>query len=157
MRPARSTHPNGPTSQADDERADPNLHGLRRVRFKPRRHHKLILSILIVLGIVAVLLAVAQDQQTIRMQSAHAAEDPLFPGYVSALLGMVATGGNRYEVLANGDRIFPAMLAAINGARRRVSMESYIYEKGTVGDQFSAAFEAAAKRGVQVNLVVDAF
>jgi cardiolipin synthase A/B len=123
---------------------------------KFRRHHKLILSVIIVLIIVAGLLAIAQDQQTLRIQSLHAAEDPLFSGYVSALLGVATTGGNTYQVLTNGDQIFPSMLAAINGARRRISMETYIYEKGTVGDQFSAAFEAAARRGVQVNLVVDA-
>src|SRR5262249_55268051 len=50
----------------------------------------------------------------------------------------------------------PAMRAAIEGARRRISFETYIYESGTVGDEFSAAFEAAARRGVQVNLVIDA-
>jgi cardiolipin synthase len=126
------------------------------VRIRLRRHHKLVLSIVIVLLIVIGLLAVAQDQETIRVQSAHAAEDPRFPGYVSALLGTVATGGNRYDVLTNGDQIFPAMLAAINGARRRISFETYIYEDGAVGEQFSAAFEAAARRGVQVNMVIDA-
>ena len=119
-------------------------------------HHKLIISILVVFGIVAVLLAIAQDQHTLKIESAHAAADPLFPGYVSALLGTVETGGNRYEVLTNGDQIFPAMLQAVNGARRRISFETYIYEKGTVGDEFSAAFEAAASRGVQVNMVIDA-
>jgi cardiolipin synthase A/B len=127
-----------------------------RVTFTPRYHHKLILSVLIVLGIVAVLLALAQDQQTLKVESRHAVEDPLFPGYVSALLGVNATGGNRYEVLTNGDEIFPAMLAAVNGATRRICLETYIYEAGTVGDQFSAAFEAAAKRGVEVRMVVDA-
>jgi cardiolipin synthase len=126
------------------------------VRLKLRYHHKLVLSVLIVLGIVAVLLAVAQDQETLRVNSAHTAGDPLFPAYVSALLGAAATGGNRYEVLTNGDQIFPAMLAAINGAARRIDFETYIYEAGTVGDQFSAAFEAAAQRGVQVNMVIDA-
>src|SRR5207249_4272378 len=55
-----------------------------------------------------------------------------------------------------GDQIFPAMIASINGARRRISFETYIYEKGTVGEQFTTALEAAARRGVQVNLVVDA-
>jgi cardiolipin synthase len=126
------------------------------VRLKPRRHHKLVLSVVIALVIVGGLLAIAQDQQTLKIQSEHAAEDPQFAGYVSALLGVVTTGGNSYQVLTNGDQIFPSMIGAINGARRRVSMETYIYEKGTVGDEFSAAFEAAAKRGVQVNLVVDA-
>ena len=126
------------------------------MKFRIRYHHKLVLSILIVFGILAVLLAVAQDQETLKIESAHGADDPLFPSYVATLLNAQATGGNTYTVLANGDRLFPAMLAAINGARRRVSFETYIYEKGTVGEQFTAALESAAKRGVQVTLITDA-
>jgi cardiolipin synthase len=126
------------------------------VKFKLRYHHKLVFSILIVLGILALLLAIAQDQETLKIESAHAAKDPLFPSYVAALLNVPATGGNRYEVLTNGDQIFPSMLAAIAGARRRISFETYIYEKGSVGEQFTAALEAAARRGVQVTLITDA-
>jgi cardiolipin synthase len=139
----------------------PQLARLRRVlqsRKPPliQHHRKLILSLIAVFGIVATLLAIAQDQVTLKIRSAHAADDPLFPAYVSGLLGVVATGGNRYEVFTNGDRIFPAMLAAINGAKRRISFESYIYEEGVVGGEFSDAFEAAARRGVTVNMVIDA-
>ena len=121
-----------------------------------RYHHKLVLSILIVLGILAVLLAVAQDQETLKIESAHSADDPRFPAYVSALLNTQATGGNSYTVLSNGDQIFPSMLAAINGAKRRVSFETYIYDKGSVGEQFTAALEAATRRGVRVTLITDA-
>ncbi len=120
------------------------------------RHRKLIISVIVVVGVIALLLAVAQDQETLKIQSAYAAEDPQFPGYSAALLGVPATGGNTYTVLTNGDQIFPPMLGAVKGAQRRISFETYIYNKGTVGEQFTAAFEAAAKRGVQVNLVVDA-
>jgi cardiolipin synthase len=116
----------------------------------------LIFTVLIVIALAAGLLALAQDQETLRIQSAYGAEDPLFPGYVSALLGAYATGGNRYQVLTNGQEIFPSMLAAVNGARRRISFETYIYNEGAVGEQFTQAFEAAARRGVQVNLVLDA-
>ena len=126
------------------------------MKFRLRRHHRFVIAVLIAFGTVALLLAIAQDQVTLKIQSPYNADDPLFPAYVSALLGTVDTGGNRYEVLTNGDQIFPAMLAAINAATRRVCLETYIYEKGTVGDQFSAAFEAAARRGVQVRMVIDA-
>jgi cardiolipin synthase len=126
------------------------------VKLKLRRHNKFALAVLIVLVLVGVLLAVAQDQETLRIESAHAAEDPQFPAYVSALLGGLATGGNSYSVLTNGDEIFPPMLDAVKRAQRRISFETYIYNKGTVGQQFTDAFIAAAKRGVQVQLVVDA-
>ena len=126
------------------------------MKFRIRYHHKLVFSILIVFGLLAALLALAQDQQTLKMESAHAAADPQFPAYVAALLNTQATGGNAYTVLANGDQIFPSMLTAIAGAKRRISFETYIYEKGSVGEQFTAALEAAAKRGVQVILITDA-
>lgn len=124
--------------------------------FRIRYHHKLVFSILIVCGILAVLLAVAQDQETLQIESAHTADHPLFPAYVAALLNAQATGGNAYTVLTNGDQIFPAMLGAIRAAKRRISFETYIYEEGSVGEQFTAALEAAAQRGVRVTLITDA-
>ena len=129
---------------------------LQRRTLRLGRHHKLVISVLIVIGIVALLLAVAQDQETLKIESAYSADDPKYPAYVAALVGASATGGNSYQVLTNGDQIFPSMIAAVNGARRRISFETYIYEKGRAGEQFTAALEAAGKRGVQINLVVDA-
>lgn len=126
------------------------------MKFRIRYHHKLVFSILIVFGLLVALLALAQDQQTLKIESAHSAADPQFPAYVAALLNAQATGGNAYTVLTNGDQIFPSMLGAIAGAKRRISFETYIYEKGSVGEQFTAALEAAAKRGVQVTLITDA-
>jgi len=123
---------------------------------KRPRHFKLLLTLAVIVVIVGVLLALAQDQTTLKIESAYGAEDPLYPGYVAALLGPHPTGGNSYTVLTNGDQIFPPMLAAVNAAQRRVSFETYIYKEGTVARQFTDAFIAAAKRGVQVQLVVDA-
>jgi cardiolipin synthase len=123
---------------------------------KRPRHFKLILTVVIILSVVGVLLMIAQDQVTLKIESAYAAEDPTFPGYVSALLGPHPTGGNTYTVLTNGDQIFPQMLEAVKSAQRRISFETYIYNEGAVGKQFTEAFIAAAKRGVQVHLVIDA-
>jgi cardiolipin synthase len=114
------------------------------------------MTVVIVVVLVGGLLALAQDQLTLKIQSAHAADSREFPTYVAALLGVHATGGNSYTVLANGDQIFPSMLAAVNGAQRRISFETYIYNEGSVGKQFTDAFIAAARRGVQVQLVIDA-
>jgi hypothetical protein len=86
------------------------------VKFRIRYHHKLVFSILIVFGILVLLLAVAQDQETLKIESAHSADNPLFPAYVAALLNAQASGGNSYTVVDYGDQIFPSMIAAINGA-----------------------------------------
>lgn len=106
--------------------------------------------------VVAILLLLAQDQVTLRMHSAVAATEPDHPNYLAGLLGTQLTRGNRFTVLTNGDQLFPAMLDAIRGAKRRVSFETYIYKKGRMADEFTRAFEDAARRGVRVNLVIDA-
>jgi cardiolipin synthase len=66
------------------------------------------------------------------------------------------TTGNRVEVLTNGDRFYPAMLAAIRGARETINMECYIFKKGHIGDQFIEALAERARAGVRVTLVMDA-
>jgi cardiolipin synthase len=106
-------------------------------------------------GIVAMLLVLAQDQETLKVRSAISAEDPRHSAYLAALVGVALSRGNRYDVLTNGDQIFPAMLDAIRNAKRRISFETYIYDKGEVADRFTAALEEAARRGVHVNMVVD--
>ncbi len=56
-----------------------------------------------------------------------------------------------------GREIFPAMLDAIAAARQSVRLETYIYSDGHLGRQFVDALLAAAKRGVHVSVLVDAF
>lgn len=57
---------------------------------------------------------------------------------------------------ASGDAVFPALLAAIEAARERVSLETYTFAKGRLALRFSAALQAAALRGVKVRVMVDA-
>jgi cardiolipin synthase A/B len=49
------------------------------------------------------------------------------------------------------------MLDAIRNARQRIDLETYIYSEGQISDRFTDALESAARRGVAVNLVVDAW
>jgi cardiolipin synthase A/B len=114
-----------------------------------------LVILLVAAGIVALLLMLAQDQETLKVRSAVSAEDPRHSAYLAALVGAALSRGNRYDVLTNGDQIFPPMLEAIKSAKRRISSETYIYDKGQVADEFTAALEEAARRGVHVNLVVD--
>jgi cardiolipin synthase len=107
-------------------------------------------------AVVALGLLFAQDQLTLQVRTAVSAEDKSHPDYVAALVGTELSRGNAFDVLTNGDQILPAMLEAIDGARRRISFETYIYDTGEVANRFTEAFERAARRGVAVNLVVDA-
>jgi cardiolipin synthase len=124
-----------------------------QLTWKPIRRAFIILGVAAV--VVAGLLLIAQDQETLRLRSGVAADDPQLPAYVGALLGTALTQGNQYQVLTNGDQIFPAMLDAIRNAKRRINFETYVYKAGDVSEQFTKAFEEAARRGVKVNLVID--
>jgi cardiolipin synthase len=113
-------------------------------------------ALLIVALILIVGLVIAQDQETLRVRSELAAEDPRSLQHVASLVGTGVSSRNSFDVLENGDEIFPAMLEAIAAARQRISFETYIYEEGELADLFTAALAGAAERGVRVNLVVDA-
>jgi cardiolipin synthase len=121
----------------------------------PKARH-LILGIVIGLLILAAGLLIAQDQETLRVRTSLAADDPRFPQYLARLLGHPITTGDTYGVLTNGDAAFPAMLAAIDTAKHRVSFEGYIYDgAGEIAGRFTSALEAAARRGTEVRLVLD--
>jgi cardiolipin synthase len=63
---------------------------------------------------------------------------------------------NRIEIFTNGDRFYPAMLAAIRGARETINVECYIFKKGIIGEQFIEALCDRARAGVRVTIVMDA-
>ncbi|MGH9410447.1 MAG: phospholipase D-like domain-containing protein [Vicinamibacterales bacterium] len=131
------------------------MHRIERLRAL-RYHHKLILSIVIVLCVLGVLLALGKDWTTLRIESAYGAGDPRFPTYLAALVGSTVTTGNSYTVLTNGDVFLPAMLDAIDRAQRSVWFETYNYEKGVLSRRFTSALASAARRGARVTLIVDA-
>jgi len=122
------------------------------MRIRPRQ---LVLALLVAAALVVVGLAIAQDQETLNVRTDVAATDAGFPSYLARLLGHGLTDGNSVIVHTNGDAAFPAMLAAIASARHRVSFESYIFDRGRLARRFTDAFEAAARRGVEVRLVLD--
>jgi cardiolipin synthase A/B len=69
--------------------------------------------------------------------------------------GNVMVKGNRAELLQNGDGIFPAMIQAIAGAKRTVNLESYIFSDDRAGAMITDALVGAARRGVEVRVLVD--
>jgi cardiolipin synthase len=72
-----------------------------------------------------------------------------------AVSGLPLAGGNRVQLLHNGEAAFPAMLDAIAGARRRVFLSTYIFESGALGQRFVTALGAARARGVDVRVLLD--
>ena len=59
--------------------------------------------------------------------------------------------------LPTGAEAFERMLAAVARARHSIRLEYYIYRADGTGDRFRAALTAAARRGVRVQLLLDAF
>jgi cardiolipin synthase A/B len=64
--------------------------------------------------------------------------------------------GNRAQILLNGNEIFPAMLAAIRGARTTITFANFIYEDGAIADEMAAALAERCRAGVAVNVLLDA-
>lgn len=65
--------------------------------------------------------------------------------------------GNRLTLLNSGAEFFPALIAAIDGARAEVHLETYIFEDDRTGRAVTQALAHAAERGVAVHLLVDGF
>jgi cardiolipin synthase len=68
----------------------------------------------------------------------------------------IASATHRFEWHSSGHALLEAKLVAISQARHTIRMETYIYTDEDVGRRFRAALIEAAKRGVQVWLLVDA-
>ena len=85
----------------------------------------------------------------------HGVRSEQFRREMGSLLGPAILPGNRIVALDNGDEIFPAMLAAIRGAKRSITFETYIYWSGAIGDEFAEALEERARAGVKVHVLLD--
>ena len=81
---------------------------------------------------------------------------PEFQQAMGSLLGPPFAGGNRITTYENGDEIFPAMLGGIRSAKRTITFETFVFEKGTVPRQFADALAERARAGVKVHVVIDA-
>src|ERR1044072_1096778 len=99
----------------------------------------------------------AQAPSTVRLDSAISIEDTRFPDYLAAVTASPSTHGDRYEMLLNGDQVYPAMLGALRTPRRRINFLTVIDSPGQAAVQFTSALAAAGRRGIAVNVVVDAF
>lgn len=66
-------------------------------------------------------------------------------------------GGNRVQLLENGDTYFPAVFDAIDAAEREVLIETFILFEDRVGRDLQRHLIGAARRGVEVDLTVDGF
>lgn len=66
-------------------------------------------------------------------------------------------GGNRLDLLQNGDEAYPAMLEAIHSARHHIHLQSFILANDGVGKKFLDALLEQARAGVEVRVLIDRF
>jgi cardiolipin synthase len=85
----------------------------------------------------------------------YGVDDPLFLRSMEHLVQPGLLPSNRVSSLINGNQIFPAMLEAIRNADRSITLETYIYWSGSVGQQFAEALAERARAGVKVHVLVD--
>lgn len=69
---------------------------------------------------------------------------------------MAIIPGNRITLLKNGAEFFPALLAAIDAAKRDIRIETYIFLDDEMGRRIADALQRAALRGVEVHVLIDA-
>lgn len=74
-----------------------------------------------------------------------------------AVSGAPLTGGNRVDILQNGEQTYPAMLEAIESASKHIYLATYIFETNSTGRAFISALGRAAARGVDVRVLLDGF
>src|SRR5690606_18633675 len=115
----------------------------------------LVLALVAIGAIVVANTKTSEKRVERRIPHRHAIADPQFRREMSVMLGPSIVEGNRIEDLQNGREIFPAMLAAIESARRTITFETYIYWSGDIGRRFSEALADRARHGVEVRVLLD--
>jgi cardiolipin synthase len=98
----------------------------------------------------------ARVQPHVALPSLTLGEPSFFPT-LEAYAGAPIVGGNTVEVLLNGERIFPAVLASIRSAQRTITYAQYYYEDGPVARDIAEALAERCRAGVGVNVLLDAF
>ncbi len=75
-----------------------------------------------------------------------------------SITGLTHSGcasGNEVRLLENGDGFFPRLFADIDDAARSVHFESYLWKPGELSDRLTKHLVDAAKRGVDVKVLLD--
>ena len=71
------------------------------------------------------------------------------------ITGLHLKGGNDIEILYSGEHAYPAMLEAIQNAKKYVYLCSYIFKADNIGQKFIQYLVNAKNRGVEVYILID--
>ncbi|MEC5409257.1 cardiolipin synthase [Paraburkholderia sp. MPAMCS5] len=117
----------------------------------------ILLTAVVTLVVVLVIANLSTGEKKIehKIERLYGSHDPQFLRSMGLLLGPPVVCGNRFEVLINGDEIFPAMLEGITSARKTITFETFIYWSGAIGERFATALSGKARAGVSVHVLLD--
>ncbi|HTH60850.1 MAG TPA: cardiolipin synthase [Paraburkholderia sp.] len=117
----------------------------------------IVLTVVATLVVVLVIANLTSGEKKIehKIDRLYASDDPQFIRSMGLLLGPPVIGGNRFDVLLNGDEIFPSMLEGIRSAERTITLETFIYWAGAIGEEFARALSDKARDGVAVRVLLD--
>jgi cardiolipin synthase len=127
---------------------------LRRRRLRVRiKRALLVVAVVVAMGLLV--MAAGPAPPGIERLPTLAVRDPTFVGTLEAHLGAPVVGGNRVDLLLNGDEIFPALFAAIRGARTSIDYAQYFWADGAVARDLAEALAERSRAGVRVNVLLD--
>jgi cardiolipin synthase A/B len=117
----------------------------------------IVLTTLFVTAFVLALaanLATTEKRLLYRPRRLYTSGDADFRRALGILLGPPLVPGNRITSLVNGDQIYTAMLNAIRTAQTNITFETFVF-RDAVGATFVEELSNAARRGVQVHMLLD--
>ncbi|SPB15477.1 cardiolipin synthetase [Caballeronia novacaledonica] len=117
----------------------------------------IVLTVVVTLVIVLLIANLTSGEKKIehKIDRLYASDDPQFIRSMGLLLGPPVVGGNRFDVLVNGDEIFPSMLQGIRAARETITFETFIYWSGEIGEEIARALSDKARSGIAVHVLLD--
>jgi cardiolipin synthase A/B len=120
----------------------------------------MLVAVLITLLVAALVLWIGANLVTserrllYRPRRLYTSGDADFRRALGILLGPPLVPGNKVTALVNGEQIYAAMLNAIHTAQTNITFETFVFRDG-IGATFVDALSAAARRGVQVHMLLD--
>lgn len=69
--------------------------------------------------------------------------------------GFTATGNNQIELLKDGEATFKRIFEALEGAKKTIHLQYYIFEEGELANRLLELFVRKEKEGIEVRLIYD--
>lgn len=107
------------------------------------------------LVVVFCLFFIRRHSPEYHLQHTFKVSAPEFVGSALALANPVLVGGNKLELLENGDAYLGAIFDAIRNAKQSVNLECYIVESDETGGRLRDLLSERARAGVQVRVLLD--